>query len=276
MSIHYKNKKYTINTIKKLKNHKKIVALTAFTSYMAELMDPIVDMIIVGDSVGMVAYGHDSTLMVTIDMIIAHGNAVVRGANKALVVVDMPFGTHEESKEVAFRNARRIISETGADAVKIEVGAETLDTISFLIARGIPVLPHIGLRPQQINVLGGFKTQGKADDEVDKLVKEAKALEKAGAFAVLIEGVYEHAAVEITKSLQIPSIGIGASMQCDGQVLVTEDLLGLNKAFKPRFVKQYADLSRSISDAFTDYARDVESNQFPTKNHCYLSDPTRC
>ena len=198
-----------------------IVSLTAYSKSMAEMMDQYVDLIIVGDSTGMVVYGLDSTLPVTLDMMIAHGAAVVKGSKKACVVIDMPFATYQESKEIAYRNAAKVLIETGAQAVKLEGGMEMLETVKFLVTRGIPVMPHIGLKPQHANALGGFKAQGKTEDSGKVLIEEAKSFELAGAFSLLVEGVYEQVAAQITEQVNIPTIGIGASPQCDGCLLYT-------------------------------------------------------
>jgi len=236
---------------------------------MAELMDPFVDLIIVGDSTGMVAYGYDSTLPVTLDMMINHGAAVVRGSQKACVVIDMPYGSYQESKELAFRNAARLLTETGAQGIKVEGGLELVETVEFLVSRGIPVMPHIGLRPQHANTIGGFKAQGRDEAAAKRLVEEAQAFESVGAFSVLIEGVFEAAARRVTQSLAIPSIGIGASPECDGQVLVTEDILGLFSDYTPKFAKKYVDLSAQIKDVFALYEREVRAGEFPAEKHCF-------
>ncbi|WP_123589855.1 3-methyl-2-oxobutanoate hydroxymethyltransferase [Salinisphaera orenii] len=269
MSTHTSNQKITTAKIRKMKGKGSIVSLTAYTKPMAGFMDPYVDLIIVGDSTGMVAYGFDSTLPVTLDMMIAHGAAVVRGTERACVVIDMPFGSYQESKELAYRNAARILTETGAQAVKVEGGLELVETAEFLISRGIPVMPHIGLRPQHANALGGFKAQGRDDDAVALLVKEAQAFESAGAFSVLIEGVFEKAARKVTETIAIPTIGIGASPECDGQVLVTEDILGLFSDYTPKFAKKYVDLSAQIKEVFAEFEKEVRAGTFPSDEHCF-------
>ncbi|MGQ7270040.1 3-methyl-2-oxobutanoate hydroxymethyltransferase [Marinobacter nauticus] len=269
MSTHASSIKITTKSIRERKGASKIVSLTAYTKPMAALMDPYVDLIIVGDSTGMVAYGLDSTLPVTLEMMIAHGAAVVRGAQRACVVVDMPFGTYQESKELAFRNCARVLTETGAQAVKLEGGEELVETVEFLVKRGIPVMAHIGLKPQHANVLGGFKAQARDEETTANLVEEAKAFERAGAFTVLIEGVFESAARQVTEALEVPTIGIGASWHCDGQVLVTEDVLGLFSDYTPKFAKQYTNLSKTIAEVFSQFEREVRQGDFPTKDHCF-------
>lgn len=269
MSTHTSARKITTATIKATKGPGSLVSLTAYTKPMAALMDAFVDITLVGDSTGMVAYGYDSTLPVTVDMMIAHGAAVVKGAERSCVVIDMPFGSYQESKEQAFRNAARILTETGAQAVKIEGGLEMVETVAFLVNRGIPVMPHIGLRPQHANALGGFKAQGRDEAAVERLLEEARAFEEAGAFSVLVEGVFESAARRVTDALTIPTIGIGASPHCDGQVLVTEDMLGLFSDYTPKFAKQYVDLSSRIKEVFAEFERDVRSGAFPAEEHCF-------
>lgn len=269
MSTHTSSDKITTTRIRSMKGEGNIVSLTAYTKPMAEMMDPFVDLIIVGDSTGMVAYGFDSTLPVTMEMMIAHGAAVVRGARRACVVVDMPFASYQESREQAFRNVARVLAETGAQAVKLEGGLELVETVEFLVQRGIPVMPHIGLRPQHANALGGFKAQGRDEAAADLLVKEARAYEQAGAFSLLVEGVFESAARQVTAAVAIPTIGIGASPACDGQVLVTEDMLGLFSDYTPKFAKQYIDLSVQIRDVFAEYAREVRNGTFPADEHCF-------
>lgn len=269
MSTHTSSQKITTSKIQAMKGRGSIVSLTAYTKPMAELMDPFVDLIIVGDSTGMVAYGYDSTLPVTLDMMINHGAAVVRGSQKACVVIDMPYGSYQESKELAFRNAARLLTETGAQGIKVEGGLELVETVEFLVSRGIPVMPHIGLRPQHANTIGGFKAQGRDEAAAKRLVEEAQAFESVGAFSVLIEGVFEAAARRVTQSLTIPTIGIGASPECDGQVLVTEDILGLFSDYTPKFAKKYVDLSAQIKDVFALYEREVRAGEFPAEEHCF-------
>ncbi|MGI2058525.1 3-methyl-2-oxobutanoate hydroxymethyltransferase [Shewanella baltica] len=269
MSIHMNKNRVTPVTLQKMKGKTPIVALTAYEKPMAELIDPHVDMIIVGDSVGMVVYGQDSTLGVTLEMMINHGLAVTRGAAHACVIIDMPFGSYQESPQQAFRHASQVLIRTGAQAVKLEGGAEMLDTTRFLTQRGIPVMPHIGLMPQHVNQLGGFKTQARDAAAIEALVRLAKNFEQAGAFSILIEGTSELAARTVTAEVSIPVIGIGASPACDGQVLVTEDILGLFSDYTPKFAKRYIDLSSLITHACAEYAREVRSAEFPTAEHCF-------
>jgi 3-methyl-2-oxobutanoate hydroxymethyltransferase len=259
----------TIRDIQAQKGTTPIVVLTAYDAAFARLLDPHSDLFIVGDSLGMVVYGMDSTLAVTLDMMIAHASAVMRGSKQALVVVDMPFGSYQGSHEGAFNAAARVLKETGAQAVKIEGGVEMADTIAFLAGRGIPVMGHVALMPQHFNALGGYRYQGRDAAERKKIMADALAAEKAGAFAVVLEGTEESLAREITGKLAIPTIGIGASPACDGQVLVTYDILGLTEA-RPSFVKQYADAGKLISDAAAQYAKEVKSRAFPTLSHCFI------
>jgi 3-methyl-2-oxobutanoate hydroxymethyltransferase len=252
-----------------MKGKGKIVSLTAYSTPLAKLMDPHVDLIIVGDSVGMVMYGLDSTLSVTLDMMIRHGAAVTRGASKACVVVDMPFGTYQESPQQAFRNAVRVVTESQAQGVKLEGGSEMLETVEFLVQRGVPVMPHIGLMPQHANVVGGFKAQARSEKEITALVELAVEFERRGAFSLLVEATSEEAARRVTEAVGIPVIGIGASPYCDGQVLVTEDVLGLFSDYTPKFVKRYAELGGHIHDALSRFEQDVRSGAFPTAEHCF-------
>ena len=238
------------------------------TAPVAEILSPHCDMLMVGDSLGMVVYGLPSTLGVTLEMMIAHGAAVVRGAPTACVVVDMPFGSYQASPEQAFVNAARVLKETGCAAVKMEGGVEMAPTIRFLSDRGVPVMAHVGLMPQHMHQLGGFKTQGKDSAAYKAVLADAKAVAEAGAFCVVVEGVVEPLAADITRSIAVPTIGIGASAACDGQVLVVDDMLGMFER-APRFVKQYADLRSTITEAVTQYADEVRSGQFPTDAQCY-------
>jgi 3-methyl-2-oxobutanoate hydroxymethyltransferase len=258
----------TIPEISVAKGERKLVVLTAYTAPIANLLDPHCDMLMVGDSLGMVVYGFDSTLPVTLEMMIAHGAAVVRASSRACVIVDMPFGSYQASPEQAFANAARILKETGATCVKLEGGAELATTIRFLSARGIPVMAHIGLMPQHMHCVGGFKTQGKELAGRRAILADAKAIAEAGAFAVVVEGVVESLAAEITRTIPIPTIGIGASPACDGQVLVVDDMLGMFER-GPRFVKRYANLRDTIATAAAAYAGEVRSGSFPTAAQCY-------
>ena len=245
-----------------------LVMLTAYTARQAQLLDEHCDLILCGDSLGQVIYGLPSSLQVTLDMMIAHGAAVVRGSYHAAVVIDLPFSTYEMSPQQAFASAARVLAETGASAVKLEGGAAMAETVAFLTQRGIPVMGHVGLTPQAVNVLGGYNARGRSDVEADKIIGDAKALDAAGAFAVVIEGVVEPIAVAATRAVACPVIGIGASAQCDGQVLVTEDMLGLFERV-PRFVKRYEEIAGKISQAAANYAADVRARTFPTAENTY-------
>ena len=245
-----------------------IVMLTAYTMRMAQLLDPHCDMLLVGDSLGQVIYGLPSTIPVTIDMMCAHGAAVVRGSWHALVGVDMPFGSYEASPEDAFDSASRILKESGCAAVKLEGGEAMAPTIDFLSHRGIPVIGHVGLTPQAVNVLGGYGVRGREEKEAERIVADARAVADAGAFCMVVEGVMEEIASQVARSVDIPVIGIGASAECDGQVLVTEDMLGLFER-TPRFVKRYDDLAERISSAAQTYAGEVRSRAFPSSDQTY-------
>jgi len=254
--------------IRSCKGGAPLVSLTAYTTPMARMMDDHCDFVLVGDSVGMVLHGLTSTLGVTMDMMIMHGQAVARGLSKAMMVVDMPFGSYEEGPPQAYRNAARIMRETGAAAVKLEGGTHMADTIAFLVARGVPVMAHIGLTPQSINTLGGYKVQGR-DSGAEKLMADAKAITEAGAFSVVLEKVPATLADEITATIDIPTIGIGASAGCDGQILVVDDMLGFFTAFKPKFVKRYATLGDDGEVAIAAYAADVRARVFPAHEHTF-------
>lgn len=242
---------------------------------MAGLLDPHVDMLLVGDSLGMVVYGFDSTLPVTLDMMIAHGAAVVRGSKSACVVVDLPFASYQESPAQAFRNAARVMAETGCQAVKLEGGAEMAETIAFLVARGIPVVGHVGVTPQSVNVLGGYRALGRDAEVADRIAADARAVAGAGAFAIVVEGVVEPLGARITEEVAVPTIGIGASPRCDGQVLVIDDVLGLFSDFVPKFVKRYDRLGDRVTEAAKAYAAEVKARAFPGPEHCFgLRRPT--
>jgi 3-methyl-2-oxobutanoate hydroxymethyltransferase len=245
-----------------------VVMLTAYTARQAQLLDVHCDLLLCGDSLGQVIYGLPSSLQVTVEMMIAHGAAVVRGSYHAAVVVDLPFGSYEASPETAFATAARILAETGASAVKMEGGAAMASTVEFLNNRGIPVMGHVGLTPQAVNVLGGYNARGRSDAEAAKIVSDAVALDQAGAFAIVVEGVVEPIAIEVTKAIGCPSIGIGASAQCDGQVLVTEDMLGMFERV-PRFVKRYSEIAEVISAAAASYAEEVRERRFPGVEQTY-------
>ena len=250
------------------KTEQPIVMLTAYTMRMAQLLDPYCDMLLVGDSLGQVIYGLPSTIPVTLDMMCAHGAAVVRGSWHALVGVDMPFGSYEASPEDAFDSASHVLKETGCAAVKLEGGEAMAPTIDFLSHRGIPVIGHVGLTPQAVNVLGGYGVRGRDESEADKILADARAVAEAGAFCLVVEGVMEEIASEVARSVAIPVIGIGASAECDGQVLVTEDMLGLFER-TPRFVKRYDDLAARIGEAAQTYAGEVRSRTFPSADQTY-------
>jgi 3-methyl-2-oxobutanoate hydroxymethyltransferase len=262
-------KRNTTKSIAALRGKSPIVCLTAYTAPMASFLDEAADLLLVGDSLGMVVYGLESTIGVTMDMMINHTKAVMRGSKKACVIFDMPFGSYQESPQTAFRNASRALMETGCSGVKLEGGKEMAETVKFLVERGIPVMGHIGLTPQSVNVMGGFCTQGKTDETAKMIMEDAIAIEKAGAFSIVIEGTIEPVARDITKKVNVPTIGIGASPACDGQVLVAEDTLGLFSDFRPKFVKQYADLGAEVSKCAMAYAEEVRNRTFPAAEHCF-------
>jgi 3-methyl-2-oxobutanoate hydroxymethyltransferase len=247
-----------------------IVCLTAYTAPMAELLDEHCDLLLVGDSVGMVVHGLPNTVGVTLDMMILHGQAVMRGSRRAMVVVDLPFGSYEGSAEVAYANAARVMKETGCNAVKVEAGPTVAENIEYMVRRGIPVMGHVGLRPQAVMVEGGFKAKGKADHERVRILDEARAATEAGAFAVVVEGVAEGLAREITEAIEAPTIGIGASAGCDGQILVTDDMLGLFD-WTPKFVRRYGDIRGEIAKAVAAYADDVRNRTFPGPAEIYFA-----
>ncbi len=250
------------------KRQEKLVCLTAYTAPMAELLDPHCDLLLVGDSVGMVLHGLKDTTTVTLEMMIMHGQAVMRGAESAFVVVDLPFGSYEESPEMAYRASLRVIQEVGCQAVKLECNKQSAQSIEFIVERGIPVCAHIGLRPQFVNVSGGFRVVGRTEEERTQVIESAIEMANAGAFAIVVEGVVSDLAQEITDAVSVPTIGIGASSACDGQILVTEDLLGVFD-WSPKFVRRYADSRGLISDAISRYAEDVRSASFPGAAEVY-------
>ncbi|WP_425044476.1 3-methyl-2-oxobutanoate hydroxymethyltransferase [Primorskyibacter sp. S87] len=254
--------------IRARKGGEPLVSLTAYSTPMAKFMDAHCDFVLVGDSVGMVMHGMTSTLSVTMEMMIMHGQAVARGLSQAMMVIDMPFASYEEGPQQAFRNAARLMAETGAGAVKLEGGVEMAETIRFLVHRGIPVMAHIGLTPQSVNTLGGYKVQGR-DAQADAVLADAKAVAEAGAFSVVLEKVPQGLADKITAEVPIPTIGIGASAGCDGQILVVDDMLGFFTAFKPKFVKRYADLGQQAEAAIAEYAAEVRSRSFPADQHVF-------
>jgi 3-methyl-2-oxobutanoate hydroxymethyltransferase len=250
------------------KRQEPLVMLTAYTARMAELLDPHCDALLVGDSLAQTIYGLPSTVPVTLDMMIAHGAAVVRGSRHALIVVDMPFGSYEESPEQAFRSAARVMKETGAGAVKLEGGQSMAPTVAYLSARGIPVMGHVGLTPQAVNILGGYGARGKGEAEYARIAADAAAVADAGAFSLVIEGVVEPLAASITEAVACPTIGIGASAKCDGQVLVVDDMLGMFDR-TARFVKRYDGLAGRIQQAAQTYAAEVKARSFPDSAHLY-------
>jgi 3-methyl-2-oxobutanoate hydroxymethyltransferase len=261
-------KRLTVPRIRQQKGKEPLVMLTAYTVRMAQLMDPHCDMLLVGDSLGQVIYGLPHTVAVTMEMMAAHGAAVVRGSYHAAVIVDMPFGSYEASPEQAFVNASRLLKETGAAAVKLEGGKVLAPTVEFLTSRGIPVMAHVGLTPQAVNILGGYGVRGKSAEEAKSIVEDAVAMSDAGAFAMVIEGVLEHIAIEITQKIACPTIGIGASAQCDGQVLVAEDMLGLFDRV-PKFVKKFGEMGAGVEEAVRAYAAGVRDRSFPGPDQLY-------
>ena len=268
MSTQTPIRRTTVPQIRARKGGDPIVSLTSYHAHTAAIVDQHADFILVGDSLGMVMHGMDSTVGVPLDLMIMHGRAVVRGTQRALIVVDMPFGSYEESPNMAFRNAAKVMKETSCGAIKLEGGARMAETIRFLTERGIPVMAHIGLTPQSSHVMGGFKTQGRDETTWQAHIDDAKAVAEAGAFALVVEGVVEPLADKITAAVDIPTIGIGASSKCDGQILVLEDMLGLNP-WVPKFVKTYGDLGPAIERAVSDYAGEVRSRAFPGPDNVY-------
>jgi len=268
MSKQAPTRRITVPQIAARKGGEPIVSLTSYHAHTAAIVDRFADVILVGDSLGMVMHGMDSTVGVPLDLMIIHGRAVVRGTERALVVVDMPFGSYEESPTIAFRNAARVMKETGCGAVKLEGGARMAETIRFLVERGIPVMAHIGLTPQSSHVMGGFRTQGRDEESWPAHEADARAVAEAGAFAVVLEGMVEPLAARITTQIDIPTIGIGASAACDGQILVLEDMLGLSPKV-PKFVRTYGALGAAIEKAVADYAADVKARRFPGEDEVY-------
>lgn len=258
----------TPDDIRARKGRTPVVCLTAYTTPMAQLVDLVCDVALVGDSVGMVLHGMPSTLGVTMEMMIMHGRAVARGLTQACLVIDMPFGSYEEGPEQAFRNAAKLIAETEAQAVKLEGGRHMAETVRFLVQRGIPVMGHVGLTPQSVNTLGGYKVQGRGADG-DRVLADAIAVAEAGAFAVVLEKLPADLAARITGEISVPTIGIGAGVDCDGQVLVIDDMLGMFTAFRPKFVKRYAELGQTAAEAINAYADDVRARRFPGPEHAF-------
>lgn len=271
MSVSAQNRRPTPQTIQARKGGEPLVVLTAYTTPVAKLIDEECDIALVGDSVGMVLHGLPSTLGVTLEMMILHGQAVARGLSHAMLVIDMPFGSYEEGPEQAFRNCARVMVETGAAAVKLEGGVTMAPTIRYLVARGIPVMAHVGLTPQAVNTLGGYKVQGRGAD-ADRVMADAVAASDAGAFSIVLEKLPARLSDAITARLPIPTIGIGASAGCDGQVLVIDDMLGLFTDFRPKFVKRYAELGAAAKDAVRAYAEDVRARRFPAPEHEFGDD----
>jgi len=256
----------TVQAIRSRKGGPPLVCLTAYGANIASLLDPHVDLLLVGDSLGFVLYGHDTTLGVTLEQMIVHGAAVQCGVRRACVIVDLPFGTYQESPQQAFRNAARVMAETGCAGVKLEGGREMAETIAFLTARGIPVLAHVGLMPQLVNTLGGFRTQGEDEAGAATILADAQAVAEAGAFAVVVEGVVEALAQKVTAGIPIPTIGIGASAACDGQILVTDEVLGLAGDWASGFAKRFAELGTAVQDAAAAYAAEVRGRRFPASS----------
>ena len=269
MSVHNPQKRISIPDLGAMKGQKKIVMLTAYGKPMAQLLDPHCDVLLVGDSLGMVLYGMENSLGVTLETMILHTQAVMRGAAHAAVIMDMPFGSYQESPQQAYRNCAEALATGGAQGLKLEGGAELVETVAFLTQRGIPVMAHIGLMPQRVHEMGGFKAQGKEADALSRWPALAKQFQDAGAFAIVIEGTVEPVARAITEALRIPTIGIGASPACDGQVLVTEDILGLFPDFTPKFVKRYRDIGVTVAEAAGEYAAEVRAGTFPGLEHCF-------
>jgi 3-methyl-2-oxobutanoate hydroxymethyltransferase len=268
MSVQDDIKRVTAPDIRARKGGKPIVSLTAYHAHTARLLDKYCDFLLVGDSLGMVMHGMGSTVPVTLDMMILHGQAVMRGTQRALVVVDLPFGSYEGSREQAFASAARVMKETGCGAVKLEGGVRMAETVAFLSERGIPVMGHVGLTPQSINSLGSFRAQGRREEDWAAIEADAKAVSDAGAFAIVLEAMAEPLAARITRAVAAPTIGIGASAVCDGQILVLEDMLGLSPRV-PKFVKRYAELGAAIEDAVSAYATEVRSRAFPADSNVY-------
>ena len=268
MSDQFAVRRVTAPDIKNRKGGAPIVALTAYHAHTARIIDPYVDFLLVGDILGMVMHGYETTVPVPLELMIMHAQAVVRGSTRALVVVDMPFGSYEESPPVAFRNAARVLKETGCGAIKLEGGVQMAETIRYLTERGIPVMSHIGMTPQAVNTIGSFKPLGRYRSEWAAYEADAKAVADAGAFAVVIEALAELLAARITKEIAIPTIGIGASAECDGQILVLEDMLGLSPRV-PKFVKEYAQLGSGIETAVKAFATEVRNRAFPSADYTY-------
>lgn len=268
MSVQAQLKRLTAPDIAAMKGGDAIVSLTSYHAHTAAIADRHCDFLLVGDSLGMVMHGYETTVPVPLELMIMHGRAVARGAKRALVVVDMPFGSYEESPSVAFRNAAKVMKETGCGAIKLEGGRRMAETIHFLTERGIPVMAHIGLTPQSINVMGGFKVQGREKAQWKALEDDAQAISEAGAFAVVLEAMPEELAKRISRKIPVPTIGIGAGAGCDGQILVMEDMLGLSPRV-PKFVREFGKVGKAIDGAISAYAEAVRARQFPATEHTY-------
>lgn len=269
MSVHQAAARITVPQLMACKGKQKIAALTAYTAPFARLMDEALDMILIGDSTAMVGYALPDTLSITLEQMAAHAAAVVRSTSHACIMVDMPFGSYQESPQQAFSSAARMLAASGVTGVKLEGGIALADTTRFLVERGIPVLAHVGLMPQYVNTMGGFKAQGMNDEAAERILQDAIAHEQAGAFAVVLEGVAESLGRRITETLSIPTIGIGASPACDGQILVTEDILGLSGDRIPKFARQFADVGSQIRSAVQQYADEVRGGTFPALENCF-------
>ena len=268
MSVQDEIRRLTAPDIRARKGGEPIVCLTSYHAHTARIVDAYCDVILVGDSLGMVMHGLETTVPVTLEMMILQGHAVMRGSKRALVVVDMPFGSYEASKEQAFMSAARVLKETGCGAIKVEGGKRMGETIRFLAERGVPVMAHVGLTPQAINTIGSFRAQGRDEADWARIEEDTIAVSQAGAFSVVIEAVAEPLARKLTAAVPIPTIGIGASVACDGQILVLEDMLGLSPRV-PKFVKRYGSLGPGIEKAVSDYAAEVRSRTFPGPEHVY-------
>jgi 3-methyl-2-oxobutanoate hydroxymethyltransferase len=268
MSAEIRTRRLTAVDILARKGGAPVVSLTSYHAHTARIIDPFVDFILVGDSLGMVMHGLETTIPVTLDMMILQGQAVMRGSRQALVVVDLPFGSYEESPTAAFRSAARVMKETGCGAVKLEGGVHMAETVHFLTDRGVPVMGHVGLTPQSFNTMGGFKVQGRDNKSAEAVAADAAAIAAAGAFAIVLEGIVEPLARDITASVTVPTIGIGASPACDGQILVLEDMLGLS-ARVPKFAKRYGTLATHIEEAVRAYSEDVRARSFPSEEFVY-------
>ncbi|MAE51886.1 MAG: 3-methyl-2-oxobutanoate hydroxymethyltransferase [Micavibrio sp.] len=260
----------SVDNIRSHKNKDEpLVCLTAYTAPMASILDQHCDLLLVGDSMGMALYGMDNTLDVTLDMIIAHTKAVMRGSQNAFVLADMPYGTYEDDPQIALQNAQRLINETNCSAVKLEGDQSLAPTVELLTRHNIPVIAHIGLRPQMVIEEGGYKIKGKTEEQARALLEDAKTLEKAGAFCILIEGTIEPVSAMISASLNVPTIGIGASANCDGQILVIDDMLGMLSGTPPKFAKQYGHIQNDIDKMVAQYSKEVRTRIFPSEDYLY-------